>query len=85
MTNFNEGDQVTVTLEGLQEHSRSIPAQAGYSSETLRWRRLLSGFRDKEEVGTVHFVQGRGKDLTVKWNSVSYLVGVPSYMVKKVK
>ena len=79
MSEFSCGDKVVVTLEGLQEHSRSTPAHMGYTRETMSWRRTLSGLKDSGEAGTV---VRTGEDLTVDWPSRG-LVGLPSYMVKK--
>lgn len=41
------GDRVKVPLEGLQWHSRSIPASMGYTREQFAWRKALSDRMDK--------------------------------------
>ena len=80
---FKVGDKVVVTLEGLQAHSRSVPAHMGYTRETMSWRRSLSKFRDKKTVGTVTKVFPSSDQINVDFDGEK--MGVPSYMVKLVK
>lgn len=81
MATYKVNDKVRVTLEGLQAHSRSIPAYMGYTRETMSWRHGLSKLHDEGAVGVVERVSG--DNLTVQFPDHCY--GVPDYMVEKVE
>ena len=81
---FAIGDEVQVTLEGMQKYARSTPAYMGYTPETINWLQRLSGFLAREEAGTILVVSCSGDHLTVHWPSCDHAIGVPSYMVDRV-
>lgn len=80
--NFQVGDKVVVTLQGLQAHARSIPAHMGYSRETMSWREGLSKLRQDKTVGTVTRVFEDSDNLNVDFGGHTF--GVYAYMVEKV-
>lgn len=50
---FKVGDKVMLRKDGLQLHSRSIPAYMGYTQATMDWRNSLSSFQTDRVEGTV--------------------------------
>lgn len=76
---FKPGDAVMITTEGLQAHSRSIPASSGYSQTTINWRRELSARKGKRAIVQRVF-KGGGTDLEYP---DGYYVQVFDYMLEK--
>jgi antirestriction protein len=77
---FEVGDKAVVTSEGLGRHSRSIPPHAGYSRETMSWRKNLSERVDQPAVVTQVFPGG---NLDLEYPD-GYVVLVYDYMVTKI-
>lgn len=78
---FKVGDEVVITTQGLQEHSRSTPSSWGYSRETINWRRSLS--ERKNEVAVVARVYPNSDNVDIEYPDGYYIL-VHDYMLTKV-
>lgn len=76
---FQVGDTVAVTTKGLQLHSRKTPAAAGYTRETMEWRKNLSDRVGKP--ATVRRVFPRSDNVDIEYPD-GYYVLVYDYMLE---
>jgi hypothetical protein len=60
---FKVGDEVKITLQGLQKQAKSIPGHIGYSRETMSWRKKLSEFYDNETIGKITEIYTKNKEI----------------------
>lgn len=79
---FKKGDKVKITDDGLQKHSRSIPAHMGYTQETIDWRKKLSDIQDDNIVGTIERIFQNSTHINVLFNGKCF--GVDEYMIQKI-
>lgn len=62
MPMFQVGDKVKIAPNGLAQHSKSVPAHMGYTSDQFKWRKTISDLQDAGKVGRVTRVSGDNVD-----------------------
>lgn len=81
-TKFKVGDKVQLTLKGLQEFSRSIPASA---SPTREWSEYFRGLQSIYDSGTVGVVERVFDSKNMNVDFYGNLFHIYSYMIISVK
>jgi len=74
------GDKVKLVDDVLPQHSRSVPAYMGYTTEQFRWRDTLKKL--KGQVGFVERVFPNSDHVNVQFGET--LIGIESSMLEKV-
>ena len=74
------GDSVKLKDDALQQHSRSVPAHAGYTPEQFAWRDTLSNLAGK--VGEITRIFPNSKHVNVQFEGA--LIGIDIDQLEKV-
>lgn len=80
-SNFNVGDRVKVSEDGLKIHSRKTPAHMGFSQFTIDWRNKLLDIKKRNVIGTVERIFPSGS-MNVDFEGTIY--DVPEYVVEHI-
>ena len=81
--NFKVGDKIKIADNGLQLHSRSIPAHIGYNQAMIDWRKQLHDIQKSGSIGTVELVFENSETINIDFDG--RLFGVYKYMITKVE
>ncbi len=79
---FKKGDKVKISEDGLEIHSRSIPAHMGHTQETIDWRISLLEIKNASTIGEIERTFPNSAHINVIFNGKCY--GVDGYMIEKI-